>query len=143
MGCGKLHWEEYLANMFSLITKKLFYHTRILKQSHESRIGLSRVPCYTHFLFLQVEHAGLIVKGEGLQEQEYCKVLHSMNSDSTQVAFIPLLELPEVCEIEPKQKLLQRAQSFQQENTSTLHTIIYSEGHISFTIKALKNQSPT
>lgn len=72
--------------MFSLIKKKLCYHTRLLKHTRECRIGFSRVPCYAYFLLLHVECAGLIVKGEGLQEQGYCtvtgKVLPSVNSET-------------------------------------------------------------
>lgn len=71
--------------MLSLTNKKLCYHTRALKHSRECRIGFSQVPYYAYFLFLRVEHAGLIVKGEGLQEQKYCritgKVLPSVNSE--------------------------------------------------------------
>lgn len=69
---GKL--LRHLANMFSLIKKKLCYHIRVLEHSWECRIGFSQVPCYAYSLWLHAESAGLIVKGEGLQEQGYYTV---------------------------------------------------------------------
>lgn len=77
---------RHLANMFSLIKKKLCYHTKVLEHSWECRIGFSQVPCYAYSLLLHEERVGLIVKGEGLQEQGYYtvtdKALPSVKSEA-------------------------------------------------------------
>lgn len=99
--------------MYSPISKEPATTQEYLSTLVECRIGFSQVPCYAYFLSLHVEFAGLIVKCEGLKEQGYCTVTRNVHAwceqwGSTMVALLPLSELPEGCEVEPEQKLLQR-----------------------------------